>query len=250
MTNQRTLSILNLLAFMGVILVNTLANALPINGKSTGAVSAEFENFFTPIGFTFAIWSLIYLSLLLFVGYQFFPAARKSGVVKDIRFIFIINCMANMAWIYAWHYQFFELTLLLMLILLWSLVRINLTIVTHSWWAKFPFQVYLGWICVATIANIAVYFKYIGVSVSTDTEILVAFVMMIIAGALAILLTVKKTWIAASLALAWGIFGLYRKQVLYFPEGSYYQWGCLLMVVMIIVVVVMNMLKRRNLLVK
>ena len=52
---------LNIVLFAGMIVMNYLANALPLNNKTTGELSDSFPNLFVPAGITFSIWGIIYL---------------------------------------------------------------------------------------------------------------------------------------------------------------------------------------------
>ena len=160
------LAILNLVGFLGTIIVNALANVLPINNRTTGAISDLYPNLFTPAGLTFSIWGLIYVLLAIFVIYQLIPSVRKDAqkvdFVQRIGPFFFISCLANIGWMFAWHYQNIALSLVLMLILLGCLLMIYLrlsigtTEVTRNrkYLVYLPFSIYLGWITVATIANV------------------------------------------------------------------------------------------------
>jgi len=162
------LAILNLVGFVGTVVVNALANIIPINNIATGEVSDLYPNLFTPAGLTFSIWGLIYLLLGIFVVYQLMPSFRrdpeKAGLIQKIGPLFFISCLANMGWIFTWHYQNIPLSLVLMLVLLGSLLAIYLrlgigkTELTRAgrYLVHLPFSIYLGWITVATIANVTV----------------------------------------------------------------------------------------------
>jgi hypothetical protein len=161
-----SLSILNLLGFLGTVVVNALANILPINGVTTGELSDRYPNLFVPSGLTFAIWGLIYVLLGIFVIYQLIPSVRRDAqkveFVRKIGPLFFVSCLANMGWIFAWQYQVVPLSLALMLILLGCLiaiyVRLNIgksqATKTEKYLVHLPFSVYLGWIIIATIANV------------------------------------------------------------------------------------------------
>lgn len=224
------MKILNLIILLGVITVNALANILPINGVTTGEVSAQFDNYFTPAGFTFSIWSLIYLGLLVFAVYQFFSKSYNPEVIGSI---FVVNGIANVSWILAWHYGYFTLTVLLMGVLLGTLVLINLRIKESSGVVKLPFRIYLGWICVATVANLAVYLKYLDTSIFDDAEVTWAILFVIIAGGLGVAMLVKKGWVPTTLTIAWGIGGIYSKQV-EFGQANTYQMVCLIVLIALI----------------
>jgi hypothetical protein len=77
------LSILNLLGFLGTIIVNGLANALPINNRTTGELSDQYPNLFVPAGLTFSIWGLIYILLAIFVVYQLIIVIKKDTQQSD-----------------------------------------------------------------------------------------------------------------------------------------------------------------------
>ncbi len=232
---------MNLMVLLGVIAVNALANILPINGVTTGEVSAQYDNYFTPAGFTFSIWSLIYLGLLIFTIYQFIS---KSYNPKSIGYYFVFNGLANMSWILAWHYGYFLMTVLIIMILLGTLIVINIRIQNSSYFVKFPFRTYLGWICVATIANTAVYLEYLEISILGINELYWAMILVITGGAIGLFLLFKKGWFAAAMAIAWGIWGIYRKQI---QEGQSetYQILCLGVVITIIAASLFTLLQTR-----
>lgn len=160
------LSILNLLGFLGTVVVNALANILPINNITTGELSDLYPNLFVPAGLTFAIWGLIYVLLGIFAIYPLIARVRrdpqKVEFVQKIGPLFFISCLANIGWIFAWHYQILPLSLVLMLVLLGCLLAIYMRLnigkseATRSarYFTHLPFSVYLGWITIATIANV------------------------------------------------------------------------------------------------
>ena len=155
--------ILVLLATVVVFTVNTLANTLPINGQTTGGVSDSFPVFFVPAGYVFAIWGVIYFGLLAYTIYQIRPSVQGETTLRALAPWYLVTAAANSGWIVAWHYNQFPLSLAIMLVLLVALVMIyrllaqEHTVAPGRWWAlHLPFSIYLGWICVATIANTTV----------------------------------------------------------------------------------------------
>ena len=160
------LAVVNAVAFVAMVTVNGLANSLPINGRSTGELSDSYPNLFVPAGFTFFVWGVIYLLLLAFIAYQLVATLRGSpegiGVVTTVRVWFVVSSLANIAWIYAWHYERVLLSVVFMLVLLASLIAIYLKLQigmapstsVRRWLVEVPFGVYLGWITVATVANV------------------------------------------------------------------------------------------------
>jgi hypothetical protein len=144
---------LNLVLFAGMIVMNYLANALPLNGKATNELSDSLPNLFVPAGITFAIWGVIYLLLLTYSIVQF--TGKNQIAISGISWLFGVSCVLNALWIVTWHYEKLPLSLLVMLGLLVSLIWINLIIKDLPLGIiKAAFGVYLGWICIATIANV------------------------------------------------------------------------------------------------
>ncbi len=163
--------IANIAALVAVLVVNTLANALPIGGKNTGELSDQYVVLFTPAGYVFSIWGLIYLSLIGFAIYQALPSQRENPRLQRVGYMFVYNCFFNVSWIFAWHYEVVWLSLLLMFGILGTLITIYERLGTGKmpapskreyWLARAPFSLYLGWITVATVANVSVFFYVLG----------------------------------------------------------------------------------------
>ena len=160
---MRLKKILNWLGFIAVIALNSAANILPLNGKTTGEISDSIPTLFTPAGYVFGIWSLIYLGLLAFAVYQSQSEQRTAEIHERIGYWFFASCVFNSVWIVGWHYEQFALTLAIMLGLLVSLLVIYLRLdigrrkvsTAESTAVHLPFSIYLGWISVATVANVS-----------------------------------------------------------------------------------------------
>ncbi|WP_353893632.1 tryptophan-rich sensory protein [Proteinivorax hydrogeniformans] len=152
------------LSFLAMVLVNLLANIIPINDVETGDVSEAFENLFAPAGFTFAIWGVIYISLAGYTVYQlglFHKAGNYKGdLLKKVGVYFTISSIANILWIFAWHYYLIGVSMVLMVVILVSLILIYSELNQSKLdrrdrvFLKYPFSIYFGWITVATIANV------------------------------------------------------------------------------------------------
>lgn len=169
MKSRKTLAILNLIGLLFVLAVNGMASAGLLNDKTTDVLSDQYPNLFVPASFTFAIWGLIFVALLAFVLYQLSNVLRagdhQDSVVEPIGLYFVLSCIANASWLVAWHYEIVWLSVLIMIVLLFSLIRIyrNLEIGLHPqrisirWLVHAPFSLYLGWITIALIANVTVF---------------------------------------------------------------------------------------------
>lgn len=222
----KTKSLLAALCMIIVLVVNTLAVLLPINQMSTGAISDLYPNYFVPAGFTFSIWSVIYLLLLSFCGYAIWYTFRNTGnqsldvLLSKLLVYFIITCMINCSWIFLWHYLQIQLSLLVMLAFLFTLILIYRLLLenrsqlsgTSYIFLQVPFSVYLGWISVATIANTTALLVHGGWEGGILSPISWAAIMMGAAVVLGLLFLLKWSDKAYALVICWALYGIYFKQ--------------------------------------
>ena len=108
------------------ISVNGLANALPLNGIETGDISDKYATLFTPAGYVFAIWGVIYLGLLAYMVYQALPSQRTNARLRAVGWWYVLGNLANTIWIFAWHWEQFLPSLALIVVLLVSLIMVYL----------------------------------------------------------------------------------------------------------------------------
>lgn len=211
---------INVLAVVLTLVVNGLANALPLNGQTTGAISDQFKVYFVPAGYVFSIWGLIYLGLIAFAIYQALPAQRDNARMRQIGYLFALSCLANSVWIFFWHYGFFLLTLVAMATLLLCLIAIYLRLqigrarvtTVEKWVVNIPFSIYLGWITVATIANVTSvldYLKWNGWGLGPEAWMII---VLIVAVAIVSAVSLTRGDIAYMLVIVWAFVGVAVKQ--------------------------------------
>lgn len=224
-----TLRILNWIGFIATVTVNALAVILPLNGQDTGKLSDSYPNLFVPAGLTFSIWGVIYLLLLLFSLYQtgwLGPKGQKSfPMVERLGTLFFFISLANVLWIFMWHYLQVALSMLVMVILLGLLMTAYSRLMSmpgslrEKWFVKVPISVYMGWISVATIANataLLVHVKWNGWGVSESAW---TILMIGIAALLSIYMLLAKKDIAFSLAVVWALWGIRVKHIAIFNSA-------------------------------
>jgi translocator protein len=212
--------VLNILAFILVVGVNGLANSLPINNQTTGEISDSYPVMFTPAGYVFSIWGLIYLGLLGFVIYQALPAQRDNPRLDRVGYWFVWSCIFNSIWIFLWHYELMLWSALVMLGLLASLILVYLRLeigrnrvpLGESLLARLPFSIYLGWISVATIANVSVLLYDLGWDGFGLIEQVFTVIMLAIGSLLGFLMARRRAEVAYPLVLAWAFAGIFVNQ--------------------------------------
>ena len=210
----------NILAFGITIAMNSMATSIPLGGRTPRAISDAYPSLFTPSGLTFSIWALIYLGLTLFVIYQALPAQRDNGLLASISPLFKANCLANAAWILAWHYDFLALSVLIMVFILTTLVLIYRRLQDHSPTATgverlavhWPFRLYTGWICVALIANVSSVQNAMGWDEVAMGAITWTLLKLALAGTIAAAVLARKGDVIFAGVIAWAAYGIYLKQ--------------------------------------
>lgn len=236
----KMLGIANIVAFLGVIVVNYLAVQLPIGGMTTGALSDLYPNLFTPAGLTFSIWGLIYLAIFSFVVWQAIDLFKKNSVwiTKNVGIRFLLSCATNIGRIFAWHFQQVFLSVLIMLaflvvlIVLASKVQIGKKLWTRKekLLVQVPFSLYLWRISVATIANISTRLVHIQRTMRGMTPIFWTILMICIAAVLAVIALYKKYNVIFALVVVRAFIGIIIKTL--WAEVVYSQiirtlWTCI-----------------------
>ncbi len=223
--NKRVLQVANLTIFIATVIVNMLANLIPIGGKNTGELSDALPNLFVPAGITFSIWGVIYVLLGLFSLYQARDLFKEEKIempyLDKIGWFFVLGNAANIVWIFLWHYQLVPLSLIAMIVLFLALLIIYLRLdiarsdvprnekIAIQW----TISVYLGWITIATIANVTGVLVYLnwdgfGISESIWTILIISVAVIITLG---ILLTRKD--ILYALVPIWASLGIVIKRI-------------------------------------
>lgn len=198
------------------LVVNVLANALPLNGLNTGQISDRFNVYFVPAGYVFSIWGLIYLGLIAFAIFQALPSQRENPRLRATGWWISLGGLANSVWIFFWHYEQFPLTLIVMLVLLGTLIVTYLRLgvgrttvsAAETWFARLPFSIYLGWITVATVANVTSlldYLKWNGFGIAP--EIWMGIVLAAVLG-IAALMNFTRRDIAYTAVILWALAGI------------------------------------------
>ncbi len=216
---KKTLQVFNGIAFVSMIFINYLSNTGLINGNTNAAVSQAYENLFTPAGYAFSIWGIIYLLLLGFVIYQglgLFSKAKDNDLATQVGWWFVISCIANSLWLFAWLHEELGLSVLIMLVLLFSLAKIVLRTNMERWNAPFktilflwwPFCIYIGWISVAMIANMAAYLTKINWDGFGLSDVVWTITMIIIAGLLNLFVTWTRNMREFALVGAWALIAI------------------------------------------
>lgn len=156
---------LTLAAIVATLAVNTYTNLAPPTGVNIGQLAnTVFASVaIIPANYAFAIWGLIYLGLIALGIYQLRSDQRQNPDLRITGYGLIIACLSQIAWVYLFLYRQFWWSVLAMLGILLPLIYIYLKLgigqrpVSRAdrWYVHYPISIYLGWISVATVVNVA-----------------------------------------------------------------------------------------------
>lgn len=219
----KLLSILNALSVALVIFINYLSVAVSINGNDVGSLSAEYDNLFTPAGYAFSIWGIIFLGLVAYSVNEILETFKSKDQFEFTRkagpWFYIANLM-NVLWVIIWLYEITWLSVIIMLVLLFSLVKIILNTDMERWDAPlghialrwWPICIYSGWIAVATIANVSAYLAKLGWDGAIMSEAAWASTMIIVAAMLNLFMIITRNMREFALVGVWALTAIYVRQ--------------------------------------
>ena len=197
------------IAFVLMLVVNVLGATGNINGQSQADISDKLNVLFTPDGYVFSIWAVIYALLAIWLFVQFTRKDTTQETPYNIVTLFVATCLFNIAWLLTWHYEWFAVAQLMMFVLLITLLILYMKYPKgdKSFGGRLPFSFYTGWISVATIANMAYTLKHYDVSLGIN-EVAGTIGLIIIALLLAVATLYMRKDPFFSLVFVWAIFGI------------------------------------------
>lgn len=216
------LAIATLGAIMTTLVVNTLSNIHPPGGQNVGQIANTrlAGVLITPANYAFAIWGLIYLGLIAYGIYQLYPSQRRQRRLQQVNQLLILACMAQVIWIFLFTLRQFGWSVLAIATILLCLVGIYRTL--HGgqsqfrrrdrWFCQIPFSIYLAWIGVATIVNVASALYAWGWTGWGVSPLVWTLVMLAVATLLGLLVIWQRQDYAFTLVLIWALLAIAVRQ--------------------------------------
>ncbi len=220
MSKDTVRQLVNLLTVIFALTVNILASTLPLNGQNTGEISDRFQVYFVPAGYVFAIWGVIYIGWIAFTIFQVRPSQRENPRLRRLGYLFAVSNLANAVWLFCWHYNKFGLSVIVMLALLIALIAsylrldVNRSSVTSAEYRSVDvlFSVYLGWITVATVANISDWLYLVGWDGFGISAQVWTMIMLAVASSLGLAMAITRRDVGYLSVLVWAFVGIAVKQ--------------------------------------
>ncbi len=217
------IAIATLIAILATLTINVLSNFFPPQGANIGEIANTtlLEVQITPANYAFAIWGLIYIGLIAYGVYQLRSTQRRDPTLQRVSSLLIVACVAQIAWVYLFTTKLFWLSVVAMLVILLALIGAYLQLGVGKvkvlrdrlWLAHIPISVYLGWISVATVVNIASAL-YIsnwdgwGINATNWTAI-----MLVVATAIASIVAIQRKDVAFTCVFIWAYVAIALRHI-------------------------------------
>ncbi|MCA1763249.1 MAG: tryptophan-rich sensory protein [Flavobacteriales bacterium] len=207
------------IAVVVMVVMNFLSGAIPFGGQTMAEVSQKYPTLITPAGYAFAIWGLIYLSLAIFAFFQL-TKGKRIRLYKLVWPYFLVSAVANVLWLIAFQNEWFEVSVILIFALLGSLIfmfryfyRLRRALsTTHRFFFQVPFSLYMGWVSLASIVNVAVLLTSFEIAFLADYDQLISIAMISIAAIIGLWLLLSQSDYIFNFALVWGLVAIWVKQ--------------------------------------
>ena len=219
MKNKLSLRLLNVFGFVLALYVNYLSVVTKLGGKTIRELSDKYDNLFTPSPQTFSIWGLIYTLIMVFLIAQFVKKYDQESITRNL--LFSTSCLLNAAWIVLWQFEFIVGSVLVMLGLLTTLTLINKELIKGPTLLKLVFGVYLGWICIATVANLTALLVAKGVVPSIEAQEMITVSLLVVAAVLTSWLVYKLANLFLVVSVGWAFYGVYNKRIVDYSIIAY-----------------------------
>jgi len=214
----KILSVTNLIVTLLLIYWNYLSNTGFIDGKTIGSVSGKYDSLFTPAGYAFSIWGIIFLGLIVFGVFAVYLAFTKPDkyhhVEKAIPLMIGVNLL-NGAWVYYWLTEDILMSVIIMFLMFSWFLRIIIQLKMELWDAPckvialiwWPIDLYFGWIMVAFVANVSSYLNYTGFSMGLQERTWV-IIMIGVVTLINFLLVQKRNLREVGLVAVWALVAI------------------------------------------
>lgn len=209
---QRVFVTVSLVVCLSGTLVGTGVLGERVEESSGGALAAD-ATLLAPAGPAFTIWSVIYAGLVAYTVWQWLPAATASVRLRGMSWTAGISMILNATWLlvtqqgWIWGSVLVIVALLVALALLvLRLDRVPATGTAERVVVDGTFGLYLGWVAVATCANITAAAVATGIGFGATAEQALGVVVVLVAGAVGLALAVRFGGrLAIAAAMVWGL---------------------------------------------
>ena len=245
------LAIATWIAILGTLGVNTLSNIFPIDGNTV----ADLANgplggvLITPANYAFIIWGVIYIGLIIYAWYQSRPRHRAQLLIKRLNVCLIVACVAQMGWIYLFTLQLYWLSVVAMVVILLALIVAYSELEDGQHRPERhrkrrvdgPISIYLAWISVATVVNVASAFYASGAQELGLSGAVWTAIMIVVANLIAAVAIVQRHDLPFALVFIWADVAIAQRH-----QDMPVIWVSALMMVLVLVGLLVRRYPRKS----
>jgi benzodiazapine receptor len=255
--NPIIFQIVNILAVIFALVFNSFVNIIALFGVTTAQVSDAYPSLFTPANYVFSIWGVIYVTAVIFAIYQVRSSQRNAAYLPEMNFLYLAGSLLNVAWLVVWHYSYSQPLFLIYTVLLMVLLLVSLLAIYHRLGigvkevprnqrlaVNLHLSIYLGWICIAMVANLASTLNVFVPGIPIEMQVLWTVLVIVVALVLTLLMLYLRRDIVFSMVVIWAAIGIAYKQ-LAIPLIAGTALATILIIV--IVIIVSPLIKKTNL---
>lgn len=218
-------------SIVGNIALNYVSQAYPFNGQTNADVSGKYPTLLTPAGYAFSIWGLIFLSLLVYAGWQLLPSQRRNPLPDAVALPLTVANLLTGLWLVLFAYERLALSALVMLGILVCLILVygrarELVLAAESpVLSSLPFALFLGWISVATLISVTLGLWSWGWHGEENVRVLLTALLLAVVVALGLLVAHAFREMAFPLVMAWALVAIGVARQSAYLELMWLAWG-------------------------
>lgn len=252
-TRSTLLVLANTITLIIMLIANYLANTGSFFPATVAEISQRYPSLFTPAGYAFSIWSVIFAGCIGFTIFQWHLVynSKNTLIIKQTGIWFLVSNLCNAAWLVAWTTNNIGYSVILIMALLLSLCRlvvrlrleldqVSKKVIVLVWW---PITIYTGWVMVASIACIAAWLVSVNWNGWNVAESTWAIAMLVIAGIIYILLVTNRHLREAAMVGIWAFIAIAVKQ---WHDNNAVAVAAILVSIILLVIIIIQAYQHRS----
>ncbi|HEY7718679.1 MAG TPA: tryptophan-rich sensory protein [Pedococcus sp.] len=238
---QLGVTVSEVLCVLGTLVGVGVLGGTRVEEAAGGALAAD-ATLLAPAGPAFAIWTPIYLGLAAYTVWQWLPAQATDVRHRAIGWLVAASMLLNALWLLVTQqgWLWVSVAVIAALVRVLGVLVLRLTErpsfgVVETVVVDGTFGLYLGWVCVATCANITAALVASGVDPGPPLSELAAVAVVAVAAGVGVLLARRLDGrYAVAFAIAWGLAWIAVGRVADEPQSAVTAWAAVAAAVVVV----------------
>lgn len=183
-----------------------------LSGHPTmGEISFKYPSLFTPPGYTFSIWGIIYLSFIVYCIIQLQGSKLDKKIYNQLSVPLLLANIFAAIWIWVYTSELLAASVVIILFMLFLSIEMFISSGNKSkqpkynWWLQVPFSMFFGWLSVAFLANLSVLIA--SIQGKENASLTIGFI--ILAGLAAVLISLRSLNPVYPAVISWATFAMW-----------------------------------------